>query len=164
MKNAKYYTSNATGDVYAAVYIPGNPFAKGEPHHPDDKPATRAAYVAAEKARALAYLRKVLKPGARVYTILRKKSASGMSRSISLFIIDGKDLACIDWAASRALGYPFDDKAGGLKVGGCGMDMGFHLVYSLGRTVWPNGTKKPHGTRNGEPDKDGGYALRHEWL
>ena len=26
----------------------------------------------------------------------------------------------------------------GVRVSGAGMDMGFHLVYSLGRAVWPD--------------------------
>lgn len=44
------------------------------------------------------------------------------------------------------------------------MDMGFHVVYALGSALWPDGTPAPHGTRNGEPDTAGGYALKHEWL
>lgn len=28
----------------------------------------------------------------------------------------------------------------------------------------PDGAPAPHGTRNGEPDTAGGYALKHEWL
>lgn len=63
-----------------------------------------------------------------------------------------------------ALDWSRDDKTGGVRVGGCGMDMGFHLVYQLGSVLWPKGTKKPHGKRNGEPDYSGGYALKHEWL
>ena len=38
----------------------------------------------------------------------------------------------------------------GYKVGGCGMDMGFHLVYTLSSLLY----KKDRG----------GYELRHEWL
>lgn len=53
---------------------------------------------------------------------------------------------------------------GGIKCDGCGMDMGFQLVYSLGRTLWPLGTHEPHGKRNGQPDREGGYALKHRWL
>jgi hypothetical protein len=30
--------------------------------------------------------------------------------------------------------------------------------------LWPNGTDTPHGTRNGEPDTNGGYALKHRWM
>jgi hypothetical protein len=52
----------------------------------------------------------------------------------------------------------------GITIGGCGMDMGFELVYQLGYALWPNGTPAPHGTRNGEPDTNGGYALRQRWL
>ena len=32
-------------------------------------------------------------------------------------------------------------------VGGCGMDMGFHLVYTLSRELF-----------------DDGYYVKHEWL
>lgn len=70
----------------------------------------------------------------------------------------------IGWLVARATGDSFDGDRQGIKVGGTGMDMGFHLVYGLGRTLWPDGTAKPHGTRNGEPDRDGGYALKHSWL
>jgi hypothetical protein len=55
-------------------------------------------------------------------------------------------------------------KNNGVKVAGCGMDMGFHLIYSLSYALFPKGTDAPHGTRNGVPDSDGGYALKHEWL
>jgi hypothetical protein len=108
-------------------------------------------------------LRQMLKPGDKVYTVLRHVSTSGMTRRISLFVMCKGEPACIDWGASIAM----DDKQhkdGGIVVSGCGMDMGFHLVYNLGRTLWPNGTDKPHGTRNGRPDTDGGYALKHVWL
>ena len=69
----------------------------------------------------------------------------------------------LTWLASRALGWRLG-KNEGIVVDGCGMDMGFHLVYSLGATIWPSGTNKPHGTRNGEPDSCGGYALKSRWL
>jgi hypothetical protein len=42
--------------------------------------------------------------------------------------------------------------------------MGFAAVYNLGYALWPNGTPEPHGTRNGVPDRDGGYALKQCWL
>jgi len=38
-----------------------------------------------------------------------------------------------------------------LRVGGCGMDMGFHIVYSLSLALY--------GSAN-----DGGYTLSQEWL
>lgn len=73
-------------------------------------------------------------------------------------------LRSIGWLAAKAMGDNFDRDRSGIKVHGCGMDMGFHLVYNLGRTIWPNGTPKPHGKRNGDPDRDGGYALKKVWL
>ena|ERR1035437_1828097 len=51
--------------------------------------------------------------------------------------------------------------------GGCGMDMGFHLVYNLGRTLFPEGFKVEGRGRNGDAsgwDKDGGYALKQRWI
>ena len=102
----------------------------------------------------------LLAPGDTVYCILRNVSRSGMSRQID-FYIDG--MRCISDDVANLLDYPTTDR-GALKVGGCGMDMGFSVVYSLGLELWPDGTKTPHGTRNGEPDSNGGYALKHVWL
>lgn len=114
---------------------------------------------------AIAELHKLLKPGATVYTILRHVSASGMSRRISTLVKD-PDLGMreISHLVARALDYRRNDRDGGLIVSGCGMDMGFEVVYQLGSKLWPNGTPKPHGTRNGEPDSNGGYALKQRWL
>lgn len=70
----------------------------------------------------------------------------------------------IGWLAARAMHDGFDRDRTGIKASGCGMDMGFSLVYNLGATLWPKGTPKPHGSRNGEPDRAGGYALKHTWL
>ena len=62
-----------------------------------------------------------------------------------------------------------NDKDGSVIVGGCGMDMGFNIVYSLSRRLWPKGFKLPKGKagRNGDTsgtDTDGGYALNQRWL
>src|SRR5512137_3070228 len=115
-----------------------------------------------EREEQLARLREWLKPGDTVYTVLRHVSRSGMRREIGLVIFkDGADLHP-NYAASKVLGWPIG-KHDGIIVDGCGMDMGFHLVYALGYALWPNGTDKPHGTRNGEPDSDGRYALKHRW-
>lgn len=132
-----------------------------------------------DRDEAIARLRERLKPGDRVYTILRHVSRSGMQRVIDLQIIEidkhyEKGRPQISWIgglAARALGWRYDDKRHGIVVGGCGMDMGFHLVYSLGSVLFPKGfVPKDAGLRgrNGEPDTkidpSGGYALRHEWL
>ncbi len=130
--------------------------------------STKNARKEAEREDAKTRLLAMLKPGDRVYTVLRHVSASGMSRRISLVIAttdrDGKPaVTSIDWLAARLLSYRQHDQ-GGLIVGDSGMNMGFHVVYALGSALWPNGTPAPHGTRNGEPDTAGGYALKHDWL
>lgn len=122
----------------------------------------------AEEARKT--LKKVCKPGSTVYTILRHVSQSGMSRRISCFVI-GKDKKpfMLDWYFEKLdISKRHRDKEG-LVVGGCGMDMGFHLVYCLGRKLYPKGFKlaKNQYGRNGDKsgfDKDGGYALNQEWV
>jgi hypothetical protein len=121
------------------------------------------------RKEAVAWLKKVLKPGSTVYTVLRHVSKSGMSRRIDLYAVkNNKPLFLTGWAGD-ALGLRHDRK-GGLVVGGCGMDMGFHLVYELSCVLFPRGFKVKAGTahRNGTPDgatdTDGGYALHHEWL
>jgi hypothetical protein len=114
------------------------------------------------KEQAAADLREILKPGQVIYTILRSRSASGMSREISLCVVQDGRARDLDYLASRVLDLTI--KKHGLVVKGCGMDMGFHLVYNLGCALWPDGTPEPHGRRNGVPDSDGGYALKQEWL
>lgn len=120
-----------------------------------------------ERNRCLDQLRKWLKPKMTVYTCLRHVSSSGMSRDISVHIVcDSGEILNVSAAAAGLLGWTLKERNGSwcVRVSGCGMDMGFHLVYSLGRVVWPDGTPEPHGTRNGEPDTCGGYALNHRWL
>lgn len=120
---------------------------------------------AAELKRAL---RKRIKPGDTIYCVLRHVSTSGMSRTIQLFHItkhNGKPaLSPIGYQLAKIGQYRWDSDRNGITINGCGMDMGFALVYALGRYLWPRGTKTPHGMRNGEPDSDGGYALRRQWL
>jgi len=155
-KNPAFFR-NTAGEVYESY--------GGEAWQPGDTPLTRKEGEAATREQAKKHLRKILKPGMTVYTILNHVSASGMSRSISL-AIGGKngEIEKLDYWVAKAKGEKIDQKHGGLKAGGCGMDMGFDLVYCLGQMLWPNGTKKPHGTRNGAPDKAGGYALKQTWL
>lgn len=115
---------------------------------------------------ALDYLRDILRPGQTVYCILRHVSRSGMQRVISLHVLFPNDpvIRDISTTAARVLGLLNDSQRGGIKIGGCGMDMGFHLVYELGAALWPDGTPEPHSMRNGEMDTSGGYALKHQWL
>ena len=123
-----------------------------------------------EQENSIAFLRSILKPGDTVWTTLRHVSGSGMSRRISLHIIQNEEPVNIDWHTARATGNNVSHNHEGINVSGCGMDMGFHLVYILSQALFPKGfkTNKKCRARNGEKigtiDKDGGYALKQRWL
>ncbi len=95
-----------------------------------------------EQADAISKLRQMLKPGDTVYTIIRNVSRSGMSREIGVVIMsaDGSQVTDLhpNYLVSKACGYRMG-KRDGLIVGGCGMDMGFSVVYDLGHKLFPDG-------------------------
>ena len=116
------------------------------------------------QAEARDYLLEMVKPGTTVYTDLRHVSASGMTRWMDVYIVDGERIRNITSLVCKAGDFTYCTRRHALKIGGAGMDMGFQAVYQLGHALWPDGTPEPHGIRNGEPDNWGGYALKHSWL
>jgi hypothetical protein len=98
-------------------------------------------YTKEERAQALEKLKAMLPSGSTVHCVLRHVSRSGMSRSISVFAFAPGENAPQDitYWASRVLDQPVDNKHGGIRMGGCGMDMGFALVYDLSRCLYPQG-------------------------
>ena len=52
---------------------------------------------------------------------------------------------------ARACGFTYDRRREALKIGGCGMDMGFHVVSTLSRVLFRD-----------QPRAD--YLLHHRWL
>jgi hypothetical protein len=148
-----YIQNKTTGEVFESTSNWGDDYAE----------LTKTKGAELYREQTARDLRKLIKAGQTVYTNCDHVSASGMSRRISLYIVAKGEIVNITRRASVVTGWK-QSKDGGLVVGGCGMDMGFHTVYTLGRYLWPKGTRKPHGTRNGAPDKDGGYALKHSWL
>jgi hypothetical protein len=113
------------------------------------------------REQARVELLKRLKPGDRVYTVLRHTSKSGMQRQISLFYTKYDEIRNIDWYVATLLDLP---RKSGVVINGCGTDMGLEMVHVLGHALWPDGTPEPHGMRNGEPDSSGGYALKQSWI
>lgn len=130
---------------------------------------------------AIARLADYLEPGDTVYCILRHRSASGMTRTVQLVTIEqdatrGPWVASLGYNAAAALALPYDRDREGVKVQGAGMDMGFWLVYELGRTLWPEGydcigdrcpsNDHSNGDRDHTPHRhrDGGYALTSRWM
>jgi hypothetical protein len=86
-----------------------------------------------------------------------------MRRVDTVIVVDGR-IRRINHLVAKAIGYRRNLNDGSIVVTGCGMDAGFEVVYALGCAMWPKGTPEPHGKRNGEPDSEGGYALKQEWL
>ena len=108
----------------------------------------------AAQTEAADRLRQWLKPGDTVYCILRHVSASGMSRRIFCLSIkpapdmpEGIDRRHMDRNVAIVLGLREKPRAEGVIIGGCGMDMGFEIVYRLGHALYGDVT-----------------AFRHQWL
>lgn len=92
-----------------------------------------------EQAEAIVKLRETLTPGDTVRTIARHTSKSGMTHWISAIVTVDGEPHDYSWLVARALGQRANKEHEGIKRGGCGMDMGFDLVYSLSRMLWPEG-------------------------
>lgn len=101
-------------------------------------------YSKTEIAEAKAQLRKWVKPGDTVHTILDHVSRSGMSRHIRVVLLKDGEALHPNHSVAVALGYSRANRGDGLVVGGCGMDMGFHIVHSLGYALF--GEEAEHGT------------------
>lgn len=120
-----------------------------------------------EQAESMEFLANLLKPGDKIHTILRHVSRSGMSRRISTIYIKDGSPADISPGVARVLELPYNYNQEGMRIDGFGMDMGFEIVYCLGRKLFPDGFKVEGVGRNGDMsgwDKDGGYALKQSWL
>lgn len=114
----------------------------------------------AERDEARATLRELVEQSQKrrdgspvIYTFLRHVSKSGMSRDITLKIVDGDGtLRDITYTAALAIGEKPRDNYGRrvIRVHGCGMDMGFHLVYSVSHALYDGQDRA-------------GYVISHEW-
>ena len=87
-----------------------------------------------------------------VWTILKSVSTSGMSRDMKVITQYEGRVIDLTWYVSQASSVGQLRERNGqrvVRVGGCGMDMGFHLVYSLSIALY--------GLENA-------YNLKQEWL
>lgn len=134
-------------------------------------------YTKEQVERSRAYLLDTLKikPGDTVYTKVNHVSRSGMSRNIEAYVMRDNEPVNISTSAATLLESPIA-KDGGVKMGGCGMDMGFALVYDLAYRLFLDGfvcigEKCPSNDHsNGDRDysphmhTEGGYALKQRWM
>ena len=83
----------------------------------------------------------------KAYTILRHVSQSGMFRLISVFVVvENRPIVVDNLINVTGVGI-MDKKREGIRCSGCGMDMGFDLVYSLSMFLFGDG-----------------YKVKQEWL
>ena len=148
-----------------------------EPHERPRKDAVISArWLEGQLNGVIEELKQLLKPGDEVYTDLKHVSRYGMERAISVKIIRNNQILDISYLTAIATDFKLHNKYEGIKIVGCGMDMGFAIVYDLSRVLYADtfeciGKSCPsndhfNGDRNYEPHihSDGGYALRQRWL
>lgn len=76
-----------------------------------------------------------------IYALIRKVSPSGMSRNITFLISRDGKIIDISFEIGKILGYTMDKGNFSLKVNGAGMDMCFHVVYTLSDKLYGDGYK-----------------------
>jgi len=93
-----------------------------------------------QRAALLDDLRTRFPKGSVVHVVQRHVSASGMSRALSvLAVLDEREIEDVSWLVRRALRLPMNQTHGGVTVKGTGMDMHFHLVYTLAQALYGDG-------------------------
>jgi hypothetical protein len=98
-----------------------------------------------EQQDAIERLKSWVMPGDTIYCVLAHKSVSGMRRVIRFYKITGSNKSGKQetWELSgniaKALEYGYNDSYGGVVVNGCGMDMGFSVVYNLSDKLFTDG-------------------------
>jgi hypothetical protein len=102
-------------------------------------------------------LKELLVPGDTVYTVVTHVSRSGMLRHIKPLINHKGEMVNVSWDVSRALDWPMNKDHDAVEVDGCGMDMGFHLVYSLSYALFRD-------LNQIDSRQQSGYLLNQRWL
>lgn len=93
-----------------------------------------------EITEALDELRKATLNVDVIYTDVVHVSRSGMFRCIRPFIVTADRRPWdLTYLVARAGIGKANQRHGGIEMGGCGMDMGFALVYEIGRAVHADG-------------------------
>ena len=85
----------------------------------------------AERVRCIEWLRGRYPKGYTFYTKVTHVSRSGMQRRIMVVGARENEPENVSYYVAKALEWRIG-KDGGVVVNGCGMDMGFHLIDSLG--------------------------------
>ena len=81
--------------------------------------------------------------GSTAHTSIRHVNPKGTSRHIKVFAISGERIQNVSYYVSKLLNWKLT-KNDGVFVSGCGMDMGFHLVYTLSSILYKDGYALTH--------------------
>lgn len=99
-------------------------------YHKDCKVLSAAEGKRLQRAQYIEMIAPWIKEAGKVYGIIRKVSASGMSRNIDLYIICNNEMVYLTGSAAKILGWKLA-KDRGMVVSGCGTDMVFRAVSAL---------------------------------
>lgn len=102
------------------------------------------------------YLKQDIKKNTIIYTHVEDVSKSGMSRTMNVYIAKKNKIKRITFITAKCLGLTMTKDNDALRIYGCGMDMGFHLVDSLSWELY--GSVK---TETGHTQK---HRLHQEWV
>lgn len=130
-----------------------------------------------ERQEAIEYLRELLPPGSSVYTVHRHTSRSGMTHDIDVYTWKGNVKLYLSRWVATAMDWKCDvGRSRGVRMGGCGMDMGFHLINCLSYAL--HGMKNKGGAlramnagqywsivhKTTPHSYRAGYSLHHKWI
>ena len=99
------------------------------------------------KEEAIEQLKEAIKEGDTLWTQLHHVTKSGMTRYIGVRLLKDDYPYDYTYQVAKALDWKLSSKHYGVKVEGCGMDMGFHLINTLSYVLY-----------------DDGYAINQKWL
>ena len=113
-----------------------------------------------ETKEAKKELKRLIGTSTDIYCTLNHVSQSGMLRIIDFHLIKKNKPVWITPLMEKALGFDYkrDTRRYGLRVQGCGMDMGFSVVYNLSVALYCYRYGKF------KYDHDGAYRLNTRWL
>lgn len=115
---------------------------------------------------ATKYLRKLCRPGTRIYTLISHVSRSGMTRHVRLFVVSKGRIAEITGPVASVCGNSVARDNYGLKVGGCGFGAGCDTVNSLSFQLHGQKSKGDVPSKYPTAPRPGyyqaGYSLKHE--
>ena len=116
---------------------------------------TRKQEKQAEEEKARVHLLSILskQETPTLYTNLKHVSSSGMSRDMKVLTVSNGQIVDVTYYVGKLDIGILKERNGErvIRVGGCGMDMGFHVVYTVSAVLY------------GYEDR-GAYTIRHEWI